>query len=179
MGRPSGGGKWLVEGCRHIDALDLRRDGYLQPPVPGSPPYAIAASCGGRKQTREQRIAIVWTPCRFGGKRPWFQCGCCGRRVVRLYIVQAVFACRHCHRLGYESRLETPHQRGFGRARRIRMRLNDGTDDPSGEFPSRPRFMHRTTYERWRRAYDDAEERSAMGLMNFVERLGRRSSRRV
>ena len=57
------------------------------------------------------------------------------------------------------------------------MRLSDGTDDPFGEFPSRPRFMHRTTYERWRRAYDDAEERSAMGLMNFVERLGRRTSR--
>jgi hypothetical protein len=55
------------------------------------------------------------------------------------------------------------------------MRLSGGTDDPFGEFPSRPRFMHRTTYERWRRAHDDAEERSAMGLMNFVERLGRRS----
>jgi hypothetical protein len=35
--------------------------------------------------------------------------------------------------------------------------------------------MHRTTYERWRQAYVDAEERSAVGLMNFVERLGRRS----
>jgi hypothetical protein len=35
--------------------------------------------------------------------------------------------------------------------------------------------MHRTTYERWRRAYDDVEERSAMGLMNFVERLDRRA----
>ena len=75
-------------------------------------PYTLTASCGGR----EQRIAIAWTPCRFGGKRPWFQCGCCGRRVVRLYIVQAVFACRHCHRLGYASQLETPHERGTGRA---------------------------------------------------------------
>ena len=55
------------------------------------------------------------------------------------------------------------------------MRLSDGTDDPFGEFPSRPRFMHRTTYERWRQAHDEAEERSAMGLMNFVERLGRRA----
>ena len=104
--------------------------------------------------------------------------GGCGRRVVRLYIVQAVFACRHCHRLGYASQLEIPHDRGTGRARRIRMRLSDGTDDPLGAFPSRPRFMHRTTYERWRQAHDDAEERSAMGLMNFVERLGRRTSRR-
>ena len=37
--------------------------------------------------------------------------------------------------------------------------------------------MYRTTYERWRRVHDEAEERSAMGLMNFVERLGRRTSR--
>jgi hypothetical protein len=37
--------------------------------------------------------------------------------------------------------------------------------------------MHRTTYERWRRAHDAAEERSAMGLMNFVERLGRATRR--
>jgi hypothetical protein len=49
------------------------------------------------------------------------------------------------------------------------MRLSDGTDDPLREFPSRPRFMHRRTYERWRRVHDDAEDRSAMGLMNFVE----------
>ena len=65
----------------------------------------------------------------------WFQCGYCGRRVVRLYIVQAVFACRHCHRLGHASQLETPHERGTGRARKIRMRLSDGTDDPQTQPP--------------------------------------------
>ena len=59
------------------------------------------------------------------------------------------------------------------------MRLSDGTDDPFGEFPSRPRFMHRTTYERWGQAHEVAEERSTIGLMGFVERLGRRSSRRA
>ena len=59
--------------------------------------------------------------------------------------------------------------------KKLNLALSDGTDDPFGEFPSRPRFMHRTTYERWRRVHDDAEERSTMGLMNFVERLGRRA----
>src|SRR5689334_7957768 len=108
MRRSSGGCKWLLEGCRHIDVLDWRRDGYLQPPAPGDLPCIVTASCG----RREQHINIVWTPCRFGGKRPWFHCRYCGRRVVRLYIVEAVFACRHCHRLGYASRLEVPHHRG-------------------------------------------------------------------
>ena len=175
MARCAGGGKNTVESCRSIDVLEWRRKGYLQPPARGELHYAITANCGGR----DQPIATSWTPCGFGGKRPWFQCGCCGRRVVRLYIVQAVFACRHCHRLGYASQLEVPHDRGSGRARRIRMRLSDGTDSPYGEFPSRPRFMHRTTYERWHRVHDEAEDRSAMGLMNFVERLGRRTSRRA
>ena len=103
MARRAGGGKYCVEGCRFVDALDLCRKGYLQPPAPGKPPYAVTANCGGR----EQYIATAWTPCRFGGKRLWFQCGYCARRVLRLYIVGGVFACRHCHRLGYESRLET------------------------------------------------------------------------
>ena len=175
MARRAGGGKYCVEGCRFVDALDLGRKGYLQPPAPGNPPYAVTANCGGR----EQHIATAWTSCRFGGKRLWFQCGYCARRVLRLYIVGGVFACRNCHRLGYESRLETPHQRGFGRVQKIRRRLGSGIDDPFGEFPAKPKGMHRRTYERWRRVYDVAEERSVMGLMAFVERLGRRSSRRA
>ena len=171
MARRAGGGKYRVEGCRFVDALNLRRKGHLQPPVAGSLPYAITANCGGR----EQHIATAWTPCRFGGKRLWFQCEYCGRRVIRLYVIGRVFACRHCHRLGYESQLETPHQRGSGRAQKIRRRLAGGADDPFMAFPARPRGMHQETYERWRRAHDDAQERSAMGLMNFAERLGRRS----
>ena len=47
------------------------------------------------------------------------------------------------------------------------------------EFPHKPRGMHWRTYERWRRVYDVAEERSTIGLMRFVERLGLRSSRRA
>ena len=175
MARRAGGGKYCVEGCRFVDALDLRRKGHLQPPGPGSLPYTITANCGGR----EQSIATVWTPCGFGGKRPWFRCEYCGRRVIRLYVIGRVFACRHCHRLGYASQREVPHQRGLGRAQKIRRRLAGGADEPFGEFPHKPRGMHRRTYERWRRVHDVAEERSAIGLMGFVERLGRRSSRRA
>ena len=47
------------------------------------------------------------------------------------------------------------------------------------EFPDKPKGMHRRTYERWRRVHDAAEERSNIGLMRFVERLGRRASRDI
>jgi hypothetical protein len=47
------------------------------------------------------------------------------------------------------------------------------------EFPDKPKGMHWRTYERWRRVHDAAEERSTIGLMGFVERLSRQTSRRA
>jgi len=42
-------------------------------------------------QDVEQRVPILWTPCRFGSRRPWFLRACssngryCGRKVAKLY----------------------------------------------------------------------------------------------
>jgi hypothetical protein len=47
------------------------------------------------------------------------------------------------------------------------------------EFPDRPKGLHWRTYDRLRHAYDIAEARSTIGLVRFVKRLGRRSSRRA
>jgi hypothetical protein len=47
------------------------------------------------------------------------------------------------------------------------------------EFPEKPKGMHWGTYDRLRRVHDAAEEQSTIGLMGFVERLGRRSYRRA
>jgi hypothetical protein len=48
-------------------------------------------------------------------------------------------------------------------------------------FPNKPKGMHWhwRTYDRLRRLHDAAAERSMIGLMGFVERLGRRTSRRA
>jgi hypothetical protein len=91
-------------------------------------------------------------------------------------MIDCLFACRHCYRLAYASQQESAHQRGLGKSQKIRMRLGES---PFEEFPDKPKGMHRRTYERWRRVHDVAEERSTVGLMGFVERLGRRSSRRA
>jgi hypothetical protein len=38
-----------------------------------------------------QRVPVLWTPCRFGGRRPWFRCEVCSngrycrRTVAALY----------------------------------------------------------------------------------------------
>ena len=127
----------------------------------------------------EQRVAIVWTPCHFGGQRPFFLCSFdCGRQASKLYGGGRLFAFRHCYRLAYASQRETVSQRGRRKAQKIRMRLG-GSPSMVDDFPDRPRGMHEQTFERWRRIHDAAEERSTNGLLRFVERLGRRLSRRA
>ena len=59
----------------------------------------------------ELRIPITTTRPHLGGKRQWFLCPIvhdrqpCGRRVGRLYLPPgaAIFGCRHCHNLTYQS----------------------------------------------------------------------------
>jgi hypothetical protein len=50
-----------------------------------------------------QDVPLDWTPCHFGGERPWFICGNCGRRVAVIYGAGKYFACRHCYDLTYRS----------------------------------------------------------------------------
>src|SRR3982751_3656529 len=59
----------------------------------------------GDWRTLEQPTPVTWTPCRFGGRRPYFLCpgADCGRRVSMLYSVGADFLCRLCHQLVYRS----------------------------------------------------------------------------
>jgi hypothetical protein len=51
----------------------------------------------------KQKVRLSWTTCHYGGKRPWFICGNCGRRVAILYVAGKYFACRHCYDLTYRS----------------------------------------------------------------------------
>jgi hypothetical protein len=191
MARYAGGGKNTVEGCRSIDVLEWHRRGYLRAPRWFSWAWTNAVTLKYRSRSYgegwsdvEQRVAIEWTSCRLGGERPWFQCSVtangvyCGRRVSKLYGAGRLFACRRCYRLAYASQQESAHQRGLGKSQKIRRRLG-GDANMLEDFPDKPKGMHWRTYERWRRVHDVAEERSNSGLMGFVERLGRRTSRRA
>jgi hypothetical protein len=132
----------------------------------------------------EQRVAIAWTPCRFGGERPWFVCSVasngvyCGRRVAKLYGPDRLFACRHCYQLAYASQQESAHQRGLWKSQKFRMRLG-GSASMFDEFPGKPKGMHWRIYDRLQSLHDAAEERSTVGLMKFLMRLDRRTRRRA
>ncbi len=98
-------------------------------------------------------VTLDWTPCRYGGWRPWFECPVsvggrsCGRRVAILYGAGTYFACRQCYRLAYPSTRQDAGDRALAQARAIRMRLG-GTANMLEPFPNKPKGMHDRTYTR-------------------------------
>jgi hypothetical protein len=203
MSRYAGGGKTTIEGCRSIDVLDWHRRGCLRSPrrfswawkEDGERVASINVETERHRVTLkyrsrrygegwtdvQQRFPVVWTPCRFGGERPWFTCSVyangtyCGRQVTKLYSAGRLFACRYCSRLAYASQQESAHERGLLKAQRIRMRLG-GSANMLVNFPEKPKGMHLQTYERLRRAHDAARARSLIGLSGFVKRLRKRAA---
>lgn len=201
-----------VETCRSLDIGGLNRAGILVVGWTGSWIW----SCDGKETARigisvrggslqlsyryrkngsewepvDQRVPVVWRPCRFGGRRPYFRC-CgvvngleCNRTVTRIYGADKFFLCRHCYRLSYGSQHEDRWDRALRRANKIRTRLG-GEPGLASIFPRRPKRVRHATYERLRDAVIEAEceaeeriEILAAKLMRIDVKLGRRSTKR-
>jgi hypothetical protein len=95
----------------------------------------------------EQGVHLASTPCRFGGKRTWFTCPQCARRVAVLYCPGKYFACRTCCELGYPSQKEDVGDRAMRQADKIRKRLGWPAGFAHG-LGSKPKGMHWRTYHR-------------------------------
>jgi hypothetical protein len=67
----------------------------------------------GIKQEVTYNVELTTTPCFFGGKRYWFTCPNCKKRVGVLYRRFKYFSCRTCNRLAYRSQQRT-HKGRFG-----------------------------------------------------------------
>jgi hypothetical protein len=160
-------GKDLLEDHRSIDVHRWLREGLLRPGSDftcywgeGSARSSIGVTCNDHGlrlsytlrdtgRAIDYTVPLSWTPCDFGGSRPWFVCPGrgCGRRVTKLYLLGGYFLCRYCQDLTYSCRGES---RGFWqlrRAQRIRARLG-GHTGLARPFPLRPPRMHRRTYLR-------------------------------
>jgi hypothetical protein len=205
MGRWAGGGRTTCESCKSIDIRGWHRAGRLTQ----GQSFSCSWSCNGEPsgnisvctdqdqvvlsyncrtygsdwKTVEQRIPILWTACRFGGRRPWFQCSVyssgryCGRRVAKIYLSAELFACRHCYRLAYESQHERPHYRALSQAQNLRVRLG-GSGSLDEPFPLKPKGMHWKTYERLARRAIAAERTCDSMLMQFLARYEPKEPRR-
>lgn len=90
-----------------------------------------------------QRIAVEWTPCRFGGFRAWFRCPHCARRCASIYL-HGWPACRTCARLVYPSTRCDPIDRSWRRTWAIEKRMGWKDFAPRGK----PKGMHAATFER-------------------------------
>jgi hypothetical protein len=206
MRRPFGCRTTTCESCISIDVRRWHREGKLCPGLSFSCSWTCGGEPSGSIKVRtevdtlvliysarswrdiewksvQQRVPMTWTACHLGGRRPWFVCpGCsdrqyCGRRVALLYGKGELFACRHCYGLTYACQREASYRRDFSKAQKIRMRLGGSPD--SEEFPDKPKGMHWRTYDRLYHLHEAAEERSIIGLMNFVGLSGGRTSRRA
>lgn len=159
-----GSGIWTGEDIRkttdELPALDVRklkRTGVVTP---------------GQKQL-EGVAHLEWTPCNFGGERPWFVCPGegCARRVAILYGLGQPL-CRRCRDLAYESQREDGIARAKRRAEKTRSRLpSSGT---------RPKGMHHATFQKLTRDYLKALEEHEAFVQERLARLAwRRTVRRV
>jgi len=132
-GRRYGYCKPLVEDCMFIDIRQLSRSGcmgtcqkYSLKWQNGSDiqvettPEALKLlynifSDGEQLENVNIKVPLSWTPCNYGGNRPWFSCPSCGRRVAKLYLASRYFLCRHCNNLSYSSQREDKQMREFSR----------------------------------------------------------------
>jgi len=97
-------------------------------------------------KTVRSMVRLDWTPCHFGGRRAWFLCPHCKRRVAVLHGSTTI-ACRHCFRLAYPSTREGKAERAGRRAEKIRARLEWRPGIAWG-MDRKPRHMHWDTFDR-------------------------------
>ena len=148
-------------GTDSIDVGELRRAGILRGPSvtlrptlrwPGIEKMRAARyliNLELRNQVVPQQIRVSWTPCNYGGGRPWLHC-LCGRRVARLFKGMGGYFCRAC--IGnpiYACQAKSTQGRRHFKACKLRLRLG-GVASLTAPFPERPRGMHRRTYARLR-----------------------------
>ncbi len=179
-------GKCTVEGSLPLDIRKVKRDGCLTPgrwfAWQWSTGGSVHASIGAtvyedflhldytHKKTEDiqQRIYFDWTPCNYGGKRVWFRCPCCGRRCAVVYSGGKYFACRVCCNLTYAICNETPRERRFTKAGKLRKKIaaKAGAANPLPIF--KLKNMHQKTWDRIRRKIELLENRGFADLDRMI-----------
>lgn len=84
----------LIEQCQKVNINQLCRETKNE---------LIALRLKSKIEALGQEIDITTTPCHFGGRRFWFICPSCGKKVGTLYLppVGNKLLCRKCHNLAY------------------------------------------------------------------------------
>jgi hypothetical protein len=186
--------------CNSLDVRKLYRDGLLAPGTSFRSSWSQASretnsiggfvyrdhlilsyrqrrGLGGEWEDVKEPVSLEWTPCNFGGERPWFVCpgDRCGRRVAILYGPGKYFLCRHCYDLRYESQREDKAGRALRQAQKIRQRLG-GSANMTEPFPEKPKGMRQDTYMRLFWEHHEAEWEHLAGMRECLDKLQRQVS---
>ena len=105
-------------------------------------------------------VEFAFTECRLGGRRAWFACPRCTRRVASLFLSEHGILCRHCLHLTYSSANESKENRAWRRANNLWRRL--GKPDPDLTVPPKPARMHHRTFQRLFLKWKQAELRALL-----------------
>ena len=141
--------------------------------------YAIRDYWTGEQHQIDDKIYLTASRPWFGGQRWWFVCPNENRRVRKLYLPRGArrFRSRRAYRLAYASQREAVHDRAMRRARKLCRRL--GGDPMDDDYPEKPPRMRGATYDRLLDKLIAADRIADERMLKFVERLGRRTSRRT
>ncbi|MDQ4000204.1 MAG: hypothetical protein M3283_04185 [Actinomycetota bacterium] len=134
--------------------------------------YRHRSGVSAEREDVKEPVPLEWTPCNFGGERPWFLCPGlkCGQRVAVLYGPGKYFLCRYCYDLRYESQREDKKDRALKRARKIRRHLGESANMLES-FPARPKGMHLDTYMRLFWEHQEAEMEHLAGMRERLDNM--------
>lgn len=111
--------------------------------------YIILDYYDGLNEHYRYPVFITWTKCNYGGKRPWFKCPKCYKRVGKLYSKDGYYRCRVCQNLNYRSSQTTDRElyRITKKAKNIaeKLRIDDFRVYVVPDF-EKPKGMHWKTY---------------------------------
>lgn len=120
-------------------------------------------------------VDIEWTHPYFGGKRPWFVCPNCGKRISKLYKPKTdqLFRCRSCHALSYQSRKEGNDRLAItlNKINRLKKKLGVCGATEYTSLPPRPKGQHKKTYKRLLEQLLAAEEEAQKAIDTIYNRF--------
>ena len=130
-----------------------------------------------RAEPQRQRVELVSTPCRFGGRRWWWLCPGTRRRCATLYLPAggSRFLSRSAYQVAYASQNGTAIDRSHGRISRLHR--NPGGDYTCLNDPllPRPKWMGHRIYGgllvAWEKALNRHEQIFAAGAGRLATRL--------
>lgn len=196
--------KGCVEDCKRLDSFDLNKVlpkmkehsllefkndfswkdgtkiGYVLDQTKIILEYAKKVADGDWEAVKET-IYLLKVANNYGGERIYYECPNCCRRVRLLYCRWGRFRCRHCQEINYQSQqgdkmFSVPVQR----MRSVLKKFNVDTKslspyDMGCYYPSKPKGMHKTTYEKhlikFKQAQLDYLDKSETEMLRLLGRL--------